>query len=309
MSDDQDTGGGLMPILPSPDCSDPPLPKVDAEVEFGARSRRGSQRFVNDNHFLILRFGRRQETLVTSLPARDVPPDVEEYGHGMLIADGVGRAGEVASRLAISTLVHLASYFAQGHVRVDEPIAEEMMDRAERFYRAVNATLLRASEEGSQTLQTTLTMVYTAGAELFYAHVGHSRAYIFRDGHLLQLTRDQATHAGHPGDLAPTGQDVRSPQPGSLVTQTLAVTGRGGLRFDVERCGLLDGDLVLLCTSGLTGVVDDAQIANVLRLYGTPEAQCRALVDLAAAADSTKDVTVITARYQIRPRTDIPTRC
>ena len=59
----------------------------------------------------------------------------------MVVADGMGSAGEAASRLAISTLVHLAIYFGRWNVRIDEPIAEEVMDRAERFYRSVDSTL------------------------------------------------------------------------------------------------------------------------------------------------------------------------
>jgi serine/threonine protein phosphatase PrpC len=289
-----------MPIAPARDPSDPPLPKVEVAVRFGARSRRAAQRFVNNDHYLILRLRRQQETVITSLPARDVPPDLDECGYGMLIADGLGEAGEIASRLAIATLVHMAAHFGKAHVRIDEAIAEEMMDRAERFYRAVNATLLQASDEGEQPLQTTLTAVYTAESEIFYAHVGHSRAYVLRDGQLMQLTRDGTTHAGPPGTGAAVMCDHHHSR--SLSTETLGVAVRGVLRIDVERCGLMDGDLVLLCTNGLTDVVDDRKIADVLQLYGEPDDQCRALVDLAAAAGDARDVTVVVAQYHIQRR-------
>ena len=65
----------------------------------------------------------------------------------MVVADGIGGAGEAASRLAISTLVHLAIYFGKWNVRVDDPIADEIMDRAQRFYRSVDSTLLQASQQ------------------------------------------------------------------------------------------------------------------------------------------------------------------
>ena len=151
------------------------------EVEFGARSRQGPRQSVNEDHYLIVRVGRHQETLMTSLPDGDVPQRFDEFGYGMVVADGMGSAGEAASRLAISTLVHLVIYFGKWNVRIDEPIADEMMDRAERFYRSVDSTLLQAGRDNPRGLQTTLTAVYTAGTELFFAHVGHSRAYLFRD--------------------------------------------------------------------------------------------------------------------------------
>ena len=76
-------------------------------------------------------------------------------------------------------------------------------------------------------------------------------------------------------------------------------TGVSGPKIDVERCGLLDGDTVLLCTNGLTDIVDDAGIAGVLRLDRTPDDQCRMLVDLAVEAGGEDDVTATVAHYRI----------
>jgi serine/threonine protein phosphatase PrpC len=133
----------VKPALPGPWDSPPPAEEV--AVEFGAWSRRGPSRAVNDDHYLVLRLGRHQETLMTSLPAADVPQRFDEYGYGMVIADGMGAAGEPASRLAITTLVRLAIEFGRWHLRVTEPIAHEVVDRAERFYRSVDSTLLQAA--------------------------------------------------------------------------------------------------------------------------------------------------------------------
>jgi PPM family protein phosphatase len=277
---------------------DAPPPSGDVTVEFGARSERGPLRPVNEDHFLILRWGRREEALRTSLPPEAVPIRFEEFGYGMFVADGMGQSGEAASRLAISTLVHLGIYFGKWHVRLDEPIAEEIMDRARRFYRNVNAVLLEANQD-SGALQTTMTAVYTAGTGLFFAHVGHSRAYLFRDDRLLQLTHDHTLERRRPGqptilDLARSARDRRH-----ILTQTLGGPSPGSLAIDVERFGLLDDDRIVLCTNGLTDVIDDQQIAAALRSRGTPDEQCQALVDRAAAAGGADDVTVLVARYHV----------
>ena len=173
----------------------------------------------------------------------------DEAGYGMVIADGMGKAGEEASRLAISTLVDLAINFGRWNVRVNEPIADEMMDRAERFYRGVDATLRQAGRNRHGDLETTVTAVYSAGTELFFAHVGHSRVYLFRDNELMQLTRDHTVERERPGrasivDVAASSQDRRH-----IVTRTLGRRGAsaGSPTIDVERCGLADGDAVLLC--------------------------------------------------------------
>ena len=303
MSNDDSTNAPerflMSPPLPSPNDSPPPSPEV--EVTFGARSRRGPLRFQNDDHYMVLRLGRYQDTLLTSLSADDVPRRFDESGYGMVVADGLGCAGETASRLAISTLVHLGLSFGKWHLRIDVPIAEEVKDRADRFYRAVDATLLAAGQDSSRALQTTLTAVYTAGNDMFFAHVGHSRAYLFRQAQLIQLTRDHAREPEprRPRTIAAVGDGVRDVL--QVVTETLGREGAGIPRIDIERCSLLDGDVILLCTNGLTDVVDDARIAMVLELHAMPDDQCHALVDLAAESGGQDDVTVIAGHYRVPP--------
>lgn len=92
---------GVTPFLVPPDF---PPPAAKVQVEFGARSRRGRSTTVNSDHYMILRMGRHQQTLASSVPG--LPPPYNEYGYAMVVADGVGLpGGEVASRLAIETLM------------------------------------------------------------------------------------------------------------------------------------------------------------------------------------------------------------
>ena len=278
--------------------ADTPQLSIGVEVEFGARSQKGLQQSSNDDHYLILRLGRHQETLMTSLPEDEVQPRFDESAYGMVVADGMGRAGEIASRLAISTLAHLALYFGKWNVRIDDAVAEEVMDRAEQFYRAVDATLVQAGSYRPLGLQTTLTAVYTAGHELFVAHVGHSRAYLYRDDELLPLTHDHTLASDRQGSSAIVGASASPEDLHHTVTGTIG-RDSAGPRIDVERCGLLDGDMVLLCTNGLTDALDEAAIAGVLREPGTADDCCGHLVALAAAAGAEDDTTALLARYRL----------
>jgi hypothetical protein len=115
---------------------DSPPPSTDVGIDFGAESRRGPRRSANEDHYLVVRLGRNQNA--ADEPSRaSVLERFDEYAYGMLVADGLGGTGtgEVASRMAITTLVHLVIYFGRWNVRIDDDIAREVMDRAERFYR------------------------------------------------------------------------------------------------------------------------------------------------------------------------------
>src|SRR5262245_12045458 len=95
-------------------------------VEVGARSKSGRGR-QNEDNFLVIRVGRDQDVLTSSLPTGDLPSHFDEHGYGMLVADGAGTsgAGALASRIAISTLAHLVLHFGRWNLRIDDQIAAE----------------------------------------------------------------------------------------------------------------------------------------------------------------------------------------
>lgn len=288
----------LSPLLASEHFN--PL-SASVRVEFGARSRPGNQR-ANEDHYLIFRVGRSQKMLASSLREADLPGHFEEYGYVMLVADGVGPlgSGAVASRLAISTLAHLLLYFGNWNLRIDERTAADVTHRAEWFYHRTADALSAKShlEPLLAGMGTTLTAVFSAGDDLFYAHVGHSRAYLFRDGQLILLTRDHTlaqrlVERQGPVPVEPVAQDLKH-----ILTDALGGAGRTP-EVDIERLKLWDNDCILLCTDGLTDVVDDEAIADALALPRQLDEQCQALTDLAVARRGNDDVTVLLANYRI----------
>lgn len=282
--------------------NDSPPPSADVRVEFGAKSVGSpSATAANSDHYMVVRLGRHQETLLTSLPKEETPQRFEEFAYGLVIADGLGATGEEASRLAITTLTHMAIHFGRWNVRINPTIAEEVIERGKRYYRGVDSVLLEAGKDKAG-LQSTLTAVYSAGNDMFIVHVGHSRAYLFRDGQLLPLTHDHTVSSARPAwartiDLTDSARDLHH-----ILTDVLGQGAATGPTVDIERCGLLDGDVVLLCTNGLTDVVDEARIADTLQRHPNPQDQCRALVALAVESGSNDDVTALAGRYHIVER-------
>lgn len=279
----------------------PPLSSL-VDVQFGSCSHPGVRRATNDDHYLIVRTGRYMETVATSIPECAAPERFDEFGYGMVVADGLGGAGsERASHIAITTLAHLAVQWGRWNVRVDnEQTAWEIMQQAERFYRQVDETVSAAarSHPTLADMATTMTAAYSGGDELFIVHVGHSRAYVYRGGLLTRLTRDQTLaqrllETGRPAPTELAARDLRH-----ILTD--AIGGLAGeADIQIESLRLFDDDIVMLCTNGLTDLVNDDQIAAVLASDRRPDALCQALVDLALQQGGTDNVTVLLGRYRI----------
>ena len=272
----------------------PPLSST-VRVQVAARSHRGG-RPANNDHFLIVELGRYQRTLATNLPDGQVPVRFDEAGYGMIVADGLGKAGATASRLAITTLAHLVLQFGQWQLRIDPDTADDVIDRARRFYRQVDQTVTESGSERTDWsgMGATLTAAYSAGDMLFLAHVGHSRAYLFRGGVLTQLTSDQ-TLRQRIAESGPGPFEAAANELDHVLTDVIGGHARPA-RIQVGQFELRGQDCVLLCTNGLSDVVDDKSAAAILGMRATLEEQCGGLVDLALARGTRDNVTAVLAR-------------
>jgi protein phosphatase len=169
----------------------------------------------------------------------------------------------------------------------------------QRFQQVQKALTEQVRENPSLSgMGTTLTLVASLGANLLLVHAGDSRAYLFRQDRLHRLTCDHT--------MAQTLADIGAILPEQVATHPLrhALTnvlgGRGGLvRVECRELRLEDGDQILLCTDGLTDLVPDAAIRELLQRNTTAAEACRALVDLALEAGGEDNVTVALGRYHI----------
>ena len=278
------------------------LAPASVRVTVGARSHQGAVRHHNEDHYLVLRLGRDQETLATSLTGSDVPPLFKENAYAMIVADGLGEggAGSVASRVALSTIAYMALDYGEWNVRIDPDTASHIFDRAEWFYaQADTAVHSRAlSHPLLKGMTTALTAAYSAGTDLFIAHVGHTRAYLCRQGALSRLTRDHTIEQHLADTRRPASVERRAQDSRHILTDAVGAPG-GHPLVEVERYGLRDGDCILLCTNGLTDMIEDARIADVLAQRRAPDDQCAILIDLANRAGGGDNLTVVIADYQI----------
>jgi PPM family protein phosphatase len=292
-------------LAAGPPLDRPRPPSARVEVDMAGLSDRGLVRSNNEDHFLTVRFGRYLETVETNLPTVDWFGREEEIGYALLVADGVGghSAGEVASRMAITTLADLVLMTPDWILRLDDKAAmQEVIRRAEERYRQINKTLVQEAQENPflHGFATTLTVAASLGSTLFLTHIGDSRAYLYRQGRLYRLTRDHtlAQELADRGIIAP--DEVSTHAMRHMLTQVLGAEDHP-VQPDVQQISLEDGDCVLLCTDGLNDMVADESIAAMLGASEPAAITCRQLIDHALEAGGKDNVTVAIARYRFPP--------
>jgi PPM family protein phosphatase len=279
----------------------------EVHVEYDAMSHTGHVRENNEDAFLVYRVSRSWERLLTNLPEGDLPGRFDENAYVFCVADGMGgvAAGDVASSLALRTGVNLVLNSVKWSLKVDHPESRqeelrELVARALDRFRRISRTIAQQSADNPALagMGTTLTVAGSFGADLFVFHVGDSRVYLFRHGELEQLTRDQTVVQAYVDSGYITPDQAKTHRLRHVLTGVLG--GRGDQDTpEVQMLRLLDGDKILLCTDGLTEMLDDGAIGEVLGGTASPSEACRRLVDRALGAGGRDNISVVVARYSL----------
>ena len=269
-------------------------------IDAAGLTHRGLVRTSNEDHFLISRLGRYFETVSTSLRPDDLPSRAEDATYSLIVADGMGghAAGEVASRLAIREIVRLAFDLPDWIIRIDDSTREAAAARAQDRIEKLNAMVIEGGQQNPELrgMGCTLTVARNLGRVLQISHVGDSRAYLLRKGHLLRLTRDHT----YVQMLLDSGL-MSEEEAATSRARHMLVNAVGGseeeVHVDVERVRLANGDRVLLCSDGLTDAVGDEEIRELLSNAATAAAACEGLVARALEGGGRDNITVIVAIY------------
>jgi serine/threonine protein phosphatase PrpC len=266
----------------------------DEELDFFGLTHRGLVRQDNQDHYLVSTLHKTARVRATSLPNPELfeLPSQRLASFGM-VADGVGghQGGETASRAAVETIAEYVKETMNAFYSADESDSgaffAALKDAANTGHRTV---IERADASGVSTAATTLTLFVAVWPSLYILHVGDSRLYRYREGQLVQLTRDQ-TMAQDLVDAGALPKEIAARSP--LAHVLTSALGGTEATPDVSRADVKRGDVILLCTDGLTKHVSDAAIAERLRTMTSSEQVVRALVDDALADGGTDNVTVL----------------
>jgi protein phosphatase len=216
---------------------------------------------------------------------------LEAKGSLFVVADGMGghRGGEIASQLAVETVI--ASYYAS-----DERPPSAALARA---FQEANRVIVEKSRNDVSLygMGTTCTALVIRDDEAFVAHVGDSRAYLFRGEELKQLTEDHSLVWEMVRQGILSDEDARAHPRRNVITRSIGTHEELAVDASPAPLPLRDGDVFLLCSDGLTSLVPERDVKIILDA-NPPRAACDLLVDLANENGGKDNVTVIVVRVR-----------
>jgi len=250
-------------------------------IEVAGRSHVGMKRNHNEDAFLLL-------------------PDEQLY----CVADGMGghASGEIASRIAIEELAEfyrrtskdaeLTWPFKMDRTRNYEEnrLATGIKLANTRIYEAAN------SDTNYRGMGTTIVSLHFTPEAAYVGHVGDSRAYCLRDGGLKQMTEDHSLLNDYLKAKKLTAEEIDAFPHKNVIVRALGM--KDSVQVDVERLDPRDGDLFLLCSDGLSGMVSEQALVAAVAVADDLDATCSQLIELANNAGGNDNVTCILARYR-----------
>ena len=276
-----------------------PIPPRPLTVTAFGVTDKGKVRPINEDQFLIAELTKAMRVQQTSL--REPKLQVgEERAHLFLVADGMGghRAGERASALAVAAIEQFTLNSFRWFFGSNSSDAERVLAQFQAAIRHADARILEEATEHPELrgMGTTVTMAFQLGAQLCVIHVGDSRAYLYRDQELYQLTEDHTVVA----DMVRSGTLRPDEAAGHRLRHSITNVVGGpelGVKVEARALAVQDGDRLLLCSDGLTEMVATDAIAATLDAEPAPEAAAKKLLALANDGTASDNITLIVVRF------------
>jgi len=211
--------------------------------------------------------------------------EVGQRGVLLAVSDGMGghQAGEVASALVVESLRR--SMARQPSLVPGDALLEKAAQRANRdVWKAAHVP-------GRERMGATLTAVFIQGQTAHIAEVGDSRAYLVRSGKIKQVTKDQSYVQLMVDSGAMSPEQAKESEFSSVILQAMGL--KETVQIALGRLDLRQRDCFLLCSDGLSSLVNDDEIRDVVLTAGPLDAVCGKLVDLAMKRGGSDNITVI----------------
>jgi serine/threonine protein phosphatase PrpC len=262
-------------------------------VHVFGRTDVGRTREHNEDAFVVADLTRNDASLQPSVRQHRVG----ERGTLFMVADGMGgaAAGEIASQMATEIVLR---ELRKNWIPSDDQSAETFAICLKRAAQAANTAIhgYASSHQEFRGMGTTATIAGLLADTLYLCQIGDSRGYLIRDGVARQITKDQSLMQKliEAGEL--TEEEAAQSERRNIILQALGP--EANIKVDLTYQRLRRGDVLLLCSDGLSGQVTKDQIAETINNEPDLVAACKRLIDLANQAGGPDNITVIIARFE-----------
>jgi protein phosphatase len=268
----------------------------DREIDVWGLTHTGLVRKDNQDNYLLASLHKRLDIHGTSLVGLHPTESGEDrLAFIAVVADGVGGSeqGEAASRVAVETAMDYIAHSMRCYYGADareETFMQALQDAAMQCHAKV---LERAEAEGARSMATTLTLYLGVWPWTYLLQVGDSRYYVYKDGELTQVTRDQTMAQ----DLVEQGVFTRADAERSRFAHVLSsAIGGHSTMPQVTRLKADWRNVHLLCSDGLTRHVTDERIREVLGSMTSAKQACDTLLADALAGGGSDNITIVVGR-------------
>lgn len=270
-----------------------PSPHGQIIVHVFGRTDVGRTREHNEDTFAVADL----TTFNASLQPEVRTHTLGERGTLFMVADGMGgaAAGEVASQMAVDLILSALDERWRASQSTDpETFAHALRSSTESANAAIHA--YAAAHPENRGMGTTATIAGLLGDSLFLCQVGDSRGYIVRDGAAIQITKDQSLMQKliEAGEMTPEEAEVSERR--NIILQALGP--EPVIKVDLTSQQVKRGDVLILCSDGLSGQVRAHEIAEVVNRESDLVQVCKTLIDLANEGGGPDNITVVAARFE-----------
>jgi protein phosphatase len=211
-----------------------------------------------------------------------------------VVADGMGghKAGEIASNMAINiikdTFLKL-KILPMDEISITKLIEQSIKEANEKIY------LRSIEKEAYSGMGTTVTLAYIINRKLCIGHVGDSRAYLFKDENLIQITEDHSLVNELVKNGSITLEEAKTHPQRNIITRAVGTSET--IEMDIVVREYEEGNILLLCSDGLTSMVKDSQIQDILSKEKNIQKACENLVSLSNDNGGYDNTTVIAIKF------------
>jgi serine/threonine protein phosphatase PrpC len=259
------------------------------KISIGKRTDVGCVREANEDSFYV---ERPSEEALRGRSPQGGPEAGNRYAL-LIVADGMG--GQVAGKEASETAVEVVKALFAAKAKTGKPLKDIKKFILDAF-REANKAVFKKGEAKAVNMGTTLTTTFIDNHNAFIGHVGDSRVYHVRKREIRQVTEDHSLAEDMVKKGKATREEVKTSPMRSMLTRSIG-TKEAVAVDDPIGIELEDGDCLVLCTDGLTNLVEDQEILSAVHNTTDLQKACNKLVDMACKRGGHDNITIVAAEF------------